>query len=223
MPSDLEIRRLENPEAAAEAALELVLQAAVNAVEQRGRFVLALSGGSTPRKLYELLAQQDIDWAHWHLIYGDERCLPDGDTERTSTLVEQSWLNLVSFPRDNHHIPPVTLGAQAAAFQYSDTIANLLPIDVALQGMGEDGHTASLFPGQRHPDSLVVPIYDSPKPPPERISLGYQVLCNAYTVCFLVTGAGKRPTLERWLAGEELPVARIHGQETTVLITDALS
>lgn len=218
---DLDIRLVANPEAAAQAALALLLEMSDRAIRERGRFVLALSGGRTPERLYQLLAQQDLDWGRWQLLYGDERCLRAGDSGRTSTMVEESWLNKVAFPVENHHVPPVESGAAIAAARYGEIIAPLLPIDFALQGMGEDGHTGSLFPGDVHPDQAVIPVFNSPKPPRERISLSYATLNRTRLVCFLVTGGQKATTLARWQKGEDLPVARIHGVEKTVLITDS--
>ena len=167
-----------------------------------------------------MLAKTHQDWSRWQLIYGDERCLPAEDPERTSTLVQQSWLNAVSFPPGNHHKAPAELGSDAAAQAYATDISALLPVDMALLGMGEDGHTASLFPGHIHPELAVVPVHNSPKPPADRISLSYSTLCEADTVCLLVIGTAKRDALQRWQQGEDLPVARVHGRQKTVLITD---
>ena len=218
MPIDY--RRVADSEAAAGAALDLILQQAAGAIARHGRFVFALCGGSTPQRVYELLAAANQDWRRWHLLYGDERCLPGADGERNSALVERSWLGKIDFPPENHHVPPVELGADAAAAGYAAAIEPLLPLDLVLLGVGEDGHTASLFPGHSHPDATVVPVHNAPKPPPDRISLSYATLCDAGTVCFLVTGPAKRAALRRWLAGEDLPVTRIRGRSDTLLITD---
>jgi len=216
----IEYRQVADCEAAASAALELILQQAGAAIEARGRFVIALCGGSTPRRVYELLGESNQDWQRWHLLYGDERCLPYRSEERTSTMVERYWLGRIHFPGKNHHVPAVELGADTAALEYGAAIETLLPLDMALLGMGEDGHTASLFPGHSQPAQIVVPVHDAPKPPRDRVSMSYSTLCNAATVCFLVTGPAKRDTLRRWLGGEDLPVARVSGRDRTILITD---
>jgi 6-phosphogluconolactonase len=216
----IEYRQVADSDAAAGAALELVLQRAAGAIARCGRFTLALCGGSTPQQVYGLLAASAQDWRRWHLIYGDERCLPGDDPERTSAMVQRIWLDKIQLPTDNHHVPAVELGADAAAADYAAVIEPLLPLDLALLGMGEDGHTASLFPGHSHPEEIVVPVHNAPKPPPDRISLSYATLCGAGTVCFLVTGPAKREALHRWLAGEDLPVARVTGSSDTILITD---
>jgi 6-phosphogluconolactonase len=220
MTPPIDRRVVADADAAAAAALELVLEQADAAIAARGRFVLGLSGGSTPERLYRLLAKADADWGHWHLVYGDERCLPLHHEDRTSTLVEGCWLNPVGFPRENHHVPDVERGADTAAAHYAATIEPLLPLDLALLGIGEDGHTASLFPGHRHPVQTVVPVKNSPKPPPERISLSYETLSAARALCFLVIGTGKQQVLQRILRGDELPAASVFGKTRTTLITD---
>jgi 6-phosphogluconolactonase len=209
-----------NGDAAAAATLELVLERAADAIAERGRFILALCGGSTPERLYQQLARVDADWDRWHLVYGDERCLPLHHEDRTSTLVARCWLNPVGFPEENHHVPDVELGADIAATRYAAAIEPLLPLDLALLGIGEDGHTASLFPGHRHPDMAVVPVHNAPKPPPARISLSYATLSDAAALCFLVTGAGKQKVLQQVLRGEDLPATRLIGKTQTSLITD---
>lgn len=220
MKTAVELIRVVDGEAAAQAALAIVLEQAAAAIAARGRFVLALCGGRTPGRLYELLADTGQDWHRWHLVYGDERCLPPDDEERNSSLVRRCWLDRTDFPARNHHVPEAELGADIAAQRYAEAIAPLLPVDLALLGMGEDGHTASLFPGHSHPDATVVPVHDAPKPPAERVSLGYAALNGADTVCFLVTGAAKRDALRRWQQGDDIPVARIQGARRTCLVTD---
>ncbi len=220
MKPTIELVKVADTEAAAQAALAIVLERAAEAIAARGRFVLALCGGRTPGRLYELLADAGQDWRRWHLLYGDERCLPPGDEERNSALVRRCWLDRTDFPAHNHHVPEAELGADIAAPRYAKAIAPLLPIDLALLGMGEDGHTASLFPGHSHPDATVVAVHGAPKPPAERVSLGYAALNGADTVCFLVTGAAKRDALRRWQQGDDIPVARISGRARTCLVTD---
>jgi 6-phosphogluconolactonase len=220
MKPTIELVKVADPEAAAEAALAIVLAQAAAAIDARGRFVLALCGGRTPGRLYELLADAGQDWRRWHLVYGDERCLPPGDEERNSSLVSRCWLDRTDFPAQNHHVPEAELGADIAAPRYARAIAPLLPIDLALLGMGEDGHTASLFPGHSHPDATVVAVHGAPKPPAERVSLGYAALNSADTVCFLVTGDAKRDALRRWQQGDDIPIARISGRARTCLVTD---
>ncbi len=219
------IERLDVADAgeAAAAARDLVLQAAGRAIDARGRFVFVLAGGATPKALYRLLADEDQDWHRWHLIYGDERCLPEGDPQRNATLVAQTWLDRCRFPPQNHHVADGGLDPERAAAAYASVIANLLPPDLALLGMGQDGHTASLFPGQYHADAAVVPVHNAPKPPAERISLSYSTLSSARMVCYLVVGEDKREVIAAFCNGEDLPVSRVHGTDRTVLISGGLT
>lgn len=202
----------------AEAAFKRVLEEARKAIDAKGRFVLGLAGGSTPKVLYQLLATSSQDWSKWFLIYGDERCLTDGDPERNSTMLEESWLQAVNFPQANHYVPQVDVATDRAAANYSEIIQDILPLDVALLGLGEDGHTASLFPGQEYPEQPVVPVYNSPKPPSERISLSYSTLCKSRSVCYLVAGADKQAAITGLLEGADIPAAKVSGVEKTILM-----
>lgn len=208
----------------AQKAMGIVLGAATEAIAARGRFVLALAGGSTPQLLYSLLRDASADWQRWHLVYGDERFLNIGHPERNSTLAETAWLEHCPFPRANHHIISDNMTLADTAHSYGEMIAGLLPIDLALLGIGEDGHTASLFPQNLANDmaceNLCIPVSNAPKPPAERISLGYSALNNAGTVCFLATGSSKQTILQQWQKNTALPCNRVHGLDATILLTD---
>lgn len=223
MPAPLTTLVFPDQAAVAAAALELLLHSASDAIAQRGRFVLVLAGGTTPQPLYRLLAQADQPWQQWYLLYGDERCLPCGHPERNSTLVAESWLATVGFPAQNQLLPDFSRGLASAAADYQHRITPLLPADLALLGVGKDGHTASLFPGaaMMADEPAVIAVANAPDPPRERISLSYTTLNQARTVCFLATGASKRPALQAWRDGSELPCSRIHGRDKTFLLVDA--
>ena len=208
-------------DAVAAQASALVLQAARAAIREHGRFRLVLAGGRTPQQVYRLLAQATADWSHWQIYYGDERCLPADHADRNSRMADRAWLQQVDIPPQNIHPIAAELGAETAAKQYSDTISTACPFDMVLLGMGEDGHTASLFPGQPHPDSEAVhAIHHAPKPPPERVSLSRASLIDSREVLILVTGAGKRDALSRWQAGETLPVATITAHHRVTVMFD---
>jgi 6-phosphogluconolactonase len=169
-----------------------------------------LAGGGTFRKAYESLANHDADWAHWHIYLGDERCLPRGDAERNSAMIARAWLARGQVPMQQIHWIAAERGAQVAAMDYERLICDVLPFDLVLLGMGEDGHTASLFPGQVHdPERLVVPVFQAPKPPPERVSLNYTALEQCRSLLLMATGAAKRAALESWRRGAALPVNRL--------------
>lgn len=197
---------MEDANAVAEDACRLILEAAVEARARHGAFHLVLAGGSTPEKTYHLLAASPADLSHWHLYYGDERCLPPEDAERNSRMVELTGL---SARVAAHHPMPAELGAEQGALAYQAVIEKALPFDLVLLGMGEDGHTASLFPGHQWDDAPVIPVHNSPKPPPDRVSLSPQTLAQCRRLLVLVTGEGKRAALAAWRAGTDLPVARL--------------
>ncbi|WP_462329118.1 6-phosphogluconolactonase [Thiohalocapsa halophila] len=206
----VETQVLADTEAVAAETARLILDAAADAIAARGAFRLVLAGGSTPLAAYRLLAQAQADWAHWHLYHGDERCLPPDSPERNSRAADDVWLAKVPVPREQVHPIPAEQGAPAASAAYEPVVAGAVPFDLVLLGMGEDGHTASLFPGHEIlPGPLVMPVHDAPKPPPDRVSLTPSALCRSRRMLVLVTGAGKQAAVARWAAGEGLPVARV--------------
>ncbi len=216
---------LENAESVAQTTCQRILDAAREALTQRGRFSLVLAGGRTPPRSYELLAQQESDWGHWHLYFGDERCLPPDHPGRNSRMVAHSLGSVVPIPNAQIHPIPTELGPEQAARRYTETLKAVLPFDLVLLGLGEDGHTASLFPGQTHPEGLsVAPVHDAPKPPPDRVSLSAATLGNCRQLIFVVTGEGKQLAVNRWRQGEDLPASRITpaGRGEILIDRDAL-
>ena len=169
-----------------------------------------MAGGSTPEKVYRLLAQADADWAKWTIYYGDERCLPTDHADRNSLMATQAFLEKVAIPSSQIFTIPAELGAEKAAKEYQRVVADALPFDMVLLGMGEDGHTASLFPGHKNQeDELAHAVYNSPKPPPERVSISAKALSNTEQLIFLITGANKQDAVKNWRSGQDLPVATI--------------
>jgi 6-phosphogluconolactonase len=201
---------LEDSESVAQRARDEILAIAASAISTRGRFSIVLAGGTTPERAYALLANSESDWAHWHVYLGDERCLPVGDHERNSIMASRTLTAIVPIPAAQVHPIPAEYGAEEAALLYENELAPVLPFDLVLLGMGEDGHTASLFPGQVHdPKRLVLPVHNAPKPPPDRVSLSPRALAACRELLFLVTGAGKKEAVRRWRSGEALPIAGI--------------
>ncbi|MDH5501497.1 MAG: 6-phosphogluconolactonase, partial [Gammaproteobacteria bacterium] len=170
-------------------------------------------GGETPRYCYQSLRKLPVEWGRVHIYFGDERCLPQSDAQRNDTMAHETLLRHVAIPPGNVHVIHAELGAQLAAKDYIEELKS--PLDLVLLGIGEDGHTASLFPGNPATESTanVVAVFNAPKPPPERISLGMGVLNAAREKLFLVAGAGKRDALQRIAQGEALPAARVTGAE----------
>ncbi len=203
----------DNDDQIAAAACLQVLDAAERAIADHGKFKLVLAGGTTPEKLYRLLAKADANWAKWVIYYGDERCLPADHQDRNSVMAGQALLGKVAIPAVQIHTMPAEMGGESAAAFYRPLVAAALPFDMVLLGMGEDGHVASLFPGHEHDQGeLVHAVHNSPKPPPERVSISAKALSASHEVIFLITGSNKQDAVKRWKQGEDLPVAAIRPQ-----------
>jgi 6-phosphogluconolactonase len=192
------------------AALQAILDAASRAIKNHGSFSIVLAGGSTPKNIYALLAKQNADWANWHVFINDDRCLPVDDDERNSKMVSEVWLNHVSIPKNQFYAIPAELGPIAGAKAYAEQIKHIGTFDLVLFGLGEDGHTASLFPGHAVDNSAdVVPVFDSPKPPAERVTMSQNRLNNTREALFLVTGSGKQEAVDNWRKGVAIPASLI--------------
>ncbi len=195
-------------------AVDWIVALAAVAIAERGRFSIALAGGSTPRATYEGLAARaiEIDWSRVTILYGDERCVsPDHElsNHRMATAALLSKVDGVTVRRiDGDDGDP-----HAAAERYERTLRELDgPIDLVLLGMGSDGHTASLFPGQDvAKDRLAAPVLaPSTSPVAERVSLTYSAIAQARAVIALVTGASKQARLREVLqATTDLPMTRV--------------
>jgi 6-phosphogluconolactonase len=179
---------------------------------------IALSGGTTPKRAYELLGDMQGAWSHVHLWLADERCVPTDHPDSNARMIDETLLSsLRAF--DGPHLHPVRgeLEPEDAAWLYGRELVATMgerPVfDLVLLGMGPDGHTASLFPGRPEAtahEAPVIGVRGAPKPPPERISLTLPVLRDARFTLLLVTGEEKRDALERLRAGDEdLPPARL--------------
>jgi 6-phosphogluconolactonase len=194
------------------------------AIAARGVFHLVLAGGTTPLVLYRRLADRHAGDARWQVWYGDERCLSLDHPERNSAMLEAAWLATSSIPLENRRPIPAERGAREAAAVYDEWLEGVGDYDVVLLGMGEDGHTASLFPDHNWGGALgspdVLAVLDAPKPPPERVSLSAARLSRSRRVWFVITGSGKRDALRRWKNGETLPVSAVRGQLETVAWLD---
>ena len=189
------------------AAAQAIFNASQQAIGQRGAFHIVLAGGTTPRRVYELLKTQDANWKAWHVYFGDERCLPADHAERNSRMAAQAWLDHVNIPARQIHIIPAEQGAEAAASAYAKTLSKVDTFDLVILGLGEDGHTASLFPHHEWgtlPDApATLAVHDAPKPPPERVSLSARRLSQTRQLLFLVSGATKRQAVIDWRNGKE--------------------
>lgn len=214
-------KHLNNAEQVAHTAVHQIIIKAQEAISHRGRFKMVLAGGTTPERIYELLSEQDQEWSKWYLFIGDERCLEENDPERNSWMICQSWLDKVNFPMANFYPIPAELGPEKGAMVYAKTIKAFLPFDMTLLGVGEDGHTASLFPGHQHnEDEVTHAVFNSPKPPSERISLSKKTLSESEKLIILVTGSSKKTAVKQWQQGEPLPVAQIYAKNGVDVLID---
>ena len=192
-----------------------IAELAAQSIAARGIFHLALAGGETPRRCYQKLRELAIDWPRVQIYFGDERCLPIGDAQRNDSMARESLLDHVPIPPANIHSIPAELGAREAAAIYAVLMDHIAPLDMVLLGMGEDGHTASLFPDNPATESAssVVPVFNAPKSPAERVSLGMNTLNAARQRIIILAGSGKRAALEQILLGNPLPAARVAAAE----------
>ena len=191
------------------AALEAIAAAAAQAIRARGAFHLVLAGGSTPKAVYQQCRGLSTNWGAWHIYHGDERCLPADHLDRNSRMATEAWLAHVPIPAAQIHDIPAENGAVAAAGAYSATLRDVGEFDLVLLGLGEDGHTASLFPGQtdglRADAADAIPVFDAPKPPPSRVSLSARRLAQTRQTLFMVTGSEKQRAVSQWTAGADIP------------------
>ena len=186
-----------------------VLQSAERSIRERGIFRLVLAGGNTPKALYEKLARADAAWHAWEIYFGDERCLPSSHAERNSRMAFESWLSHVPIPENRIHVIPAELGPGEGAARYSEILKDIGEFDLVLLGLGEDGHTASLFPGKTWGDQDAFAVFDAPKPPPERISLSASRLSLSRQVFFLVSGESKKQAVTDWRSEKPIPASII--------------
>jgi 6-phosphogluconolactonase len=205
----------------AETASSMLAEDVAAAVELRGRAVWVAAGGGTPAAAYEILAERyatSVRWAEVTIAMGDERCVPlEAPDSNWGQLVELLLDRLPGGGAPNLLVPRTELTAEAAASDYQSRLARLdrspagLPrLDHVWIGLGEDGHTLSLFPGrlaELRSRELVVAVHDSPKPPPDRVSFTLEALKGAVHCLVLATGAGKREIVKRALDEDaSLPV-----------------
>jgi 6-phosphogluconolactonase len=216
MNSPLELRKLTTPQDLFQAAAEEVLRAAAEAIARRGRFTIALSGGSTPRNLYTLIAANasaSLPWDQMFFFWGDERHVPLNDPDSNYRMAKETLLSKVPIPPANiFPVPADNPDAAAAAQAYEDTLRKFFALapgefprfDLILLGMGPDGHTASLFPetaALQEKSRLVVANWVE-KLSNSRITFTLPVLNAARCVAFLVSGADKAAVLHEVLEGK---------------------
>lgn len=203
---------------------------------QRGAAHLALSGGTTPGRLYELLAERPAELRDTELWFADERCVGPDDEESNFLLARQTGLAGKAVALEQVHRMEGELGPEDGAARYADLLSERLcggetgavpVLDLVILGIGPDGHIASLFPDSGALDaddrSICIGISDSPKPPPERLTLSLPVLHAARGCLLLATGAGKADAVDAMLGepSRHVPASLLRRERLTVILDDA--
>jgi len=217
------IEVLENADSVAERAAGIIAERARAAVVARGRFVMAVSGGHTPWLMLRRLATDEVPWGAVHMAQVDERVAPAGHPDRNLTHLRESLLDQSPLPPDQVHAMPVeSPDLEIAAAQYAATLAQIAGspplLDLVHLGLGPDGHTASLVPGDP-----VLDIEDAdvtltgPYQGRRRMTLTYSIINRSRSVLWVVTGGEKASALSRLLSGDpSIPAGRIRAEQALV-------
>jgi len=223
-------------EAAARRAATEIVRRLQSAMRERETAHLALSGGTTPARTYELLARELEDWSRIEVWFADERCVPPEDAESNFRLAREALLDAApGLDPARVHRMEGELGPERGAERYEQALRAHAPLqealavlDVIVLGIGPDGHVASLFPDAptlEVESKLCLGVHDSPKPPPERITLSLPVLRAARRCVLLATGAGKADAIDAML-GEpsgHVPASLLRRERLSVILDDAAS
>src|SRR5438094_6392122 len=223
----MRIEVLADADAVAKEAAAVIAREARQAVAARGRFVMAVSGGHTPWMMLRALADEDVPWASVHMFQVDERVAPEGHADRNLTHLRASLLEHAPLPPAQLYAMPVEIpDLQSAAAKYAaelERIAGAPPVlDLVHLGLGPDGHTASLVPGDpvldvTDRDVAVTGVYQGRN----RLTRTYPVLNRACLILWLVTGSEKVPMYKRLLTAEQsIPAGRVL-QKNAVLLADS--
>jgi 6-phosphogluconolactonase len=220
----MKIEVYSDADAVALEAAKLIAQAAQEAVATRGKFVMAVSGGKTPWIMLRDLAHEDVPWERVHVVQVDERVAPEGDPDRNLTHLRESLLEHAPLRPEQIHAMPVELrNLESGCAQYArilETIAGSPPVlDVVHLGLGPDGHTASLVPGdpvldRTDADIALTGIYQNRR----RMTLTYPIINRSRRVLWLVTGSEKTGMLARLQTGDvSIPAGRVSRDHAVVL------
>lgn len=208
----------------AQRAAQFIAAQARSAVAAHGRFTFAVSGGRTPWQMLRVLAGEDVPWQSVHLFQVDERVAPAGDPDRNLTHIDESLLAHIALPAANMHamrVEATDLAAAAAGYARElGTFAGTPPVlDLVHLGLGPDGHTASLVPGDPVLDEDRVDVaLTAPYQGHRRMTLTYPILDRARCVLFVVTGEEKVPALAKLRAGDHrIPAGRVTGERALIM------
>jgi 6-phosphogluconolactonase len=208
-----EIIRLQTSQQVAQKALDIFSLCACDAIERRGIFACAISGGDGPKELFALLAAElSLDWEHIHIFWADERGVGPQHPDSNFNLAHTAFLSKVPIPQENiHRIKTELSGIHQAAKLYEQTLQDVLgavaEFDLILLGLGTDGHTASLLPGSQVMDikDRLTAVVDMPTHLHPRVTLTVPVLLSAHKLLFLICGSGKAQIVHDVLGGNCAP------------------
>lgn len=199
--------------------IEQIMNSATEIQEDNQPLNVILSGGNTPLSLYSQFRTLNIDWLNIHFWLADERCVSFNDAERTEKTIRESVGELI-ISKVNFHSPGFGLPIEMAN-NYIQELSNCKNFKLAILGIGEDGHTASLFPGNDNGESNdsvdVFPVNNSPKMPSKRITLSLNKINQTEHVIFLVSGESKKEIVKKVINGEKLPASKVRGLKTTTI------
>lgn len=228
-----EIRIFKNIEQLSHYAAEIFVERALRSIHERGRFLVALNGGSTPSHLFQLLGthfRDQIDWSKTHIFWGDERLVPAEDPESSYGQARDLFLSHVDIPEENIHPINGDLEPASAAAEYANTLNQFAEaplefprFDLVYLGMGDDGHTASLFPGSTLDvkDAVMPVIAQYQDRPAQRVTLTPLVFNHAHMIAFMATGEKKAHTLAEVLSDhynpELYPVQRVEPKDGRII------
>jgi 6-phosphogluconolactonase len=234
-----ETRLIVHPDAGllAEAAAARLLTCLLDAQAARGEATLVMTGGTIADRTHKALAvapgRDAVDWSRVNLWWGDERFLPYGDPDRNETQARAAVLDVLPLDPARVHPMPASDGEdgddpEAAATRYAAELSaggSLPRIDVVMLGMGPDGHVASLFPGHLAlaETALAAAVRNSPKPPPTRITLNFDVINSSDEVWLIASGTEKAKAVQAAVAGTapaDVPAALVHGRQRTLWLLD---
>jgi 6-phosphogluconolactonase len=220
----MKLELFDDPDSVARAAAAAIAADARTAVAARGYFALAVSGGHTPWVMLRDLTNEDVPWAGMHVFQVDERVAPGGDPDRNLTHLRESLIEHAPLlPEQIHAMPVECADLEAAAMQYAldlRSVAGMPPVlDLVHLGLGPDGHTASLVPGDAvlnvtGADVALTGIYQGRR----RMTLTYPALDRARRVLWVVTGSEKREMLHRLIEGDvSIPAGRVRREQASIL------
>ena len=196
-----------------------ILSIAEHSIKLNNKFLIVLAGGNSVENVYKILENSDSDWNKWYLFIGDERCLPLKSQYRNDQMINNVWLNNGKIPKQNINFIHAELGANQGALNYERKLKYIGDFDVVLLGIGEDVHTASLFPGCLYDESKSVVVeFNSPKFPKNRISMSYLRLNQSKKIFKVISGSSKKKAVQLWLEGSDLPISKIYGHSEKVYV-----